>query len=89
MRPAHSAREIEQDWLESYSCEIASMRPAHSAREISTPAEYPTCRRPRFNEAPRIQRGKSTTFCSTKGGKLARFNEARAFSAGNLARWRR
>ena len=82
MRPAHSAREIEEIAAELEFTPEASMRPAHSAREI--------CLRNR-------QRAKSR-HASMRPAHSAReilpptlqrrwinagFNEARAFSAGN------
>ena len=62
MRPAHSAREINDIPIGGKHEAPASMRPAHSAREIGARA-----------------------YGSAAVG--ASFNEARAFSAGNLMRF--
>ena len=82
MRPAHSAREILLASGPSASATVASMRPAHSAREIQRDRAvvFPHDRasmRP-AHSAREIYR----SFGVPRAGRL-RFNEARAFSAGN------
>ena len=83
MRPAHSAREIQEGASLLDGGDAASMRPAHSAREIWTLQAFLPGKFGCFNEARAFSAGNHLGWRLHAVG-YPRFNEARAFSAGNL-----
>ena len=83
MRPAHSAREIPEATARGALVPRTSMRPAHSAREISRPLRF----RGRLHHTsmrPAHSAREIGGITPRPADRPSYFNEARAFSAGNL-----
>ena len=83
MRPAHSAREIVSTPESEEACLLASMRPAHSAREI-VPVDPIFPFEPFASMRPAHSAREIDDFVRRLNDEPNGFNEARAFSAGNL-----